>query len=549
MAKRFSELWKISSIVYREISFQSVFSLRLGTPLPSMDGERIKKMVRQIELNMLISKILVTIFVAILAVLPFGYWLYFVKGLKLAEELAIASFVSIFLSSLFFLLIMLGLQATTSLVATRAFEVLGSLPIPRDDISKVALLSFIRIFDVPLVAALIVFPTTFFMITCSFLGGFASLFSVGLTEIFAITLTMGLSKFFYSRIVGGGGNSKYKIVMRFIYMLIWILPSFGIYFAMNFATQILQVLAHSLTQISIVQALALALVYPFSLGFAVAFATLPHKISLAYITVLTVSLVVYTFLGYLGLKYAGSTIRRIGSGGVVIASRVSVRDLVIRPRSTFLGVIFKDLRVASRSPSYASILMLPAIQTVIIIISFGLTKIDLPMVLGFLAGVSLVSLIAAPTLFSAEMLASAYTRSLPLKRRTVIAAKIFLSTLTYVGCVVVLAAFMLYLRKDLISAVIFGLVQALCVAAGCMLELLLLTKKLWNVTLSPGSIYASLSTFLMVFVPGVILCLTPMILCFVIGFSNTLFTLTVFLASAVSEIVTVTAITNLLVKN
>ncbi|MEM1588980.1 MAG: hypothetical protein QXZ68_02895 [Candidatus Bathyarchaeia archaeon] len=217
-----------------------------------MNDEKIGKVARQIEMNMLISKILVTIFVFVLAIMPLGYWSYFVMELKLAEELAVAGCVSVFLASLFFLLVMLGLQATTSLVATKAFEILGSLPVSRGDVSKIALLSFLRVFDIPLMVAFIVFPTTFSIVMHSVSGAFAALFAVVLTEIFALALTIGLSKLFYSRIVGGEGGSKYRIVMRFIYMLIWVLPSFGIYLVMNFATQILQALAYSLTQISLV---------------------------------------------------------------------------------------------------------------------------------------------------------------------------------------------------------------------------------------------------------------------------------------------------------
>lgn len=66
----------------QRVCFQSVFSLCVGAPLPRMDNKRIKKVAKQIEFNMLVSKILVTIFVAFLAIMPLGYWLYFVRGLK-----------------------------------------------------------------------------------------------------------------------------------------------------------------------------------------------------------------------------------------------------------------------------------------------------------------------------------------------------------------------------------------------------------------------------------------------------------------------------------
>jgi hypothetical protein len=550
MVKKFSELWKVSGTVYREICFQSVFSLRLGGTLTRMDGEKIGKMARQTKTNLLVSKILVTVCVAFLAVLPLGYWSYFVYGLKLSEELAVVGCVSVFLSSLFFLLVMLGLQVTTSLISTRAFEILGALPISRRAVSEIALLSFLRIFDIPLIAALIIFPVTFSIIVGSFLGGLASLFAVGLTEIFALALTIGLAKLFYSKIVSGGGSSKYKMIMRFIYMLIWVLPSFGIYLVMNFATQILRAFAFSLTQIPAIHAYVLALLYPFSLSFMVSFATFPQKINVAFAGVLTVSTALYTVLAYFGLNYTGSTIRRICSGGIITSSKMIVKDVSIRPKSAWLGIILKDLRVASRSPSYASILMLPALQTIIIVVSLlEIANTNLATVLGFLAGVSLLSLLVTPTLFSAETLASAYMKSLPLKKRTVVAAKTFLSACTYLGSVAAITIVALYLRKDFLSVLAFGLTQTLSVAAGCMMELFLLIRKFWWKELTPSTIYSSISIFIMVLLPGLILCLTPIMLCYIVGFTEIQLTLTIFLATATAELISVTSLTAAVIKD
>ncbi len=246
----------------------------------------------------------------------------------------------------------------------------------------------------------------------------------------------------------------------------------------------------------------------------------------------------------------GSTIKRIGSSGVIVASKAFVKDLLIRPKSAFFGIVIKDLRVASRSPSYASVLMLPALQTIILVLSIlGLTNINLVTVLSLLAGVSLLSLMVTPMLFSAETLASAYTRSLPLKRRTVIAAKTFLSTLTYVGCAIALTVVILYLRRELVSIIAFGLAQAVSVAAGCMMELLLLVRKFWDIEMSSSNIYANLPVFILVLIPGIILCLTPIGLCFIVGFSNLLYALVIFLACAIIEFGAAATLTTLLIKN
>ncbi|MEM2779277.1 MAG: hypothetical protein QW791_00170 [Candidatus Bathyarchaeia archaeon] len=70
-----------------------------------------------------------------------------------------------------------------------------------------------------------------------------------------------------------------------------------------------------------------------------------------------------------------------------------------------------------------------------------------------------------------------------------------------------------------------------------------------NVEPSPSNIYANLSAFVTVLIPGVILCLAPMMVCLALSFSNILYALIVFLAIATLELATVVAIINLLVKN
>ncbi|MBC7130864.1 hypothetical protein H5T51_06575, partial [Candidatus Bathyarchaeota archaeon] len=246
MGKSFSEIWKISGIIYKEIVFQSIFSLRLGAPMPAMGNTKIDAVVRQAKVSMVINKVLITIFIIFMGILPISYWS--LLG-ALPQELAVAGSTSVYLASLLFLLMMLGLQITTSFFSTKSFEVLGTMPVSKDDLAKIALISFIRIFDIPIIAALIIFPIAYTVLTGAVLGGLATLLATAVTEAFALATTMIMAKFFYSRIAVGGEASKYKTFMRFIYMLIWILPSFGIYFIMNFATELLNFFASSMASI------------------------------------------------------------------------------------------------------------------------------------------------------------------------------------------------------------------------------------------------------------------------------------------------------------
>jgi len=534
---RFSELWRISSTVYREICFQSIFSLRLGATFPRMGEAKIEKLVSQAKTSMLISKILVAIFVLILGVLPLSYRSLPIGNLKLPEELAVVSCISVYLSAVLFLLIMVGLQVTTSLVSTKAFEILGALPISRRGISVIALLSFIRIFDVPLVTAVITFPVVYFLFIGSALGSLVSLFAIVITEAFALTFTVGLAKFFYSKIAGGGGGSRYKAVLRFVYMLIWILPSFGIYIVMNFAVQIFQFLASTLTQISLLYTNLLAFVYPFSLGFLISLTTFPQKVNLSLATFSLISSFAYFALAFFGLRYVGSTVREICAGRLITSVKELVKDTFIRPKTPWLGIISKDLRVASRSPAYASILLLPIIQTAIIALIFLNRDIELGVtsIFGMLSGMSFLILMVTPILFSAETLASAYMRSLPLKRRTVIAAKVLLTVLIYLITIMTMSILAFYLGSNATLIVIYGFSHAFSVAAASITELLLLIRKFWKEEFTMGSVYTRLSTFIVTLIPGIAIVMMPIIVGGYAYFMTNNLVLPIFMVISLSE--------------
>jgi len=537
MKSNFSRLWKISDIVYRELCFQSLFSLRMGAALPRMKDERTWKLVGQAKTNMLLNKVLVTIFMIIITAFSIGYssFLTIVSGLR--EELVIAASVSVYLMLVFFLIFMVGLQVTTSLVSTKAFEALAALPISRKDVSKIAFLSFFRIFDLPLVSALIVFPIVYSVFMGSFFGGLASLMAVAISESFALALTVGLAKFFYAKIAGGGGSSKYRAILRFFYMLVWLLPTFGVYLIINFAFQFFQFLSSSFAQISSLFMNLLALIYPFSLGFLVSFATLPSKLSYPIFHISLISSFIYLAIGYLSLKYTGSVIRRACIGSVITAVRRVAGKIVIKPVPPWLGIILKDLRIASRTPAYASIVLLPIVQTVIIVVSLISSNINLneALILGILSGLSFFTLIVTPTLFADETLASAYTRSLPLRRRTIIMAKATLTTLIYLISVTALSIILLLLGKNFIPMLTYGLVHALSMMAASITELAIMVKKFWRKEIVISNIYAQLTMLIITIVPGMTIALIPIIAGIATYYTVKEFMLPIYLTIAITE--------------
>jgi hypothetical protein len=532
---KFSELWRISSKVYTELSFQSIFSLRTGGILPQRSQDSIRRLVNNAKLNTAISKLLMTLFIVVSAFAGFFSVTEKTSVPGLSEELMMVGNVATFMAVVLFLISFMGLQVSTSFVSSKVVEILSPLPLSSGDVSNIVFLCFLRIFDVPLLAAIVAPLIAYCLFGGSLLGGSVLFVGVIVTEIFAVTLCMGLAKFFYSKVTSGSGKSRWQTLLRFVFMILWIIPSFGVYFVMNFATHLADVYAVVAQTLSSFLYL-LVLLYPFSYGFLASYVTFPIDIELFTFSLSVASCLAYCVLAAFSFRWVKNTIREVGATGVGARLREVVRDTVVSPQAPWLGIIHKDIRLASRSPSYASLLFLPAIETAVLAVSFSFTgAMGLSFILGLLTWTSMIELLLPPTLISMEGLAASFTRSLPIGKKTIILSKTLLTSITYITSLMVLLVVALYLKGDAASVLTFGITNLFSVIAAATLELILLTNKLWKENFAIGNIYARLSSYIIIAAGGFIVVAVPIIGAFTALFLAPHLVLSVFLAIALAE--------------
>jgi hypothetical protein len=529
------ELWRLSTTVFKELSFQSIFSLRAGSALPRRGKTDINQLVKTAQFNTLISKILTTVFICIFGLTVFVPLMGRVHPSDPRGELAVAGSISAFLASVLFLIVFMGLQVSTSIVSSKIADVLSPLPLMKKDVSNIIFICFMRIFDLPLIASIAVLLAFYFFVGGSLLGGLISFVAIIVTEVFALALTIGLARFFFSKVAGGGGRSIWKTFLRFASMLVWILPTFAAYIVVSYAQNIVETFAALTLGLSSNLQL-LVLIYPFSFGFLVSSATFFHETSYVALGLSITASLAYVALAVYSFRWVASTMRKIGGQGIGSTVRELVKDTLIKPQVPWLGIVRKDLRIASRSPSYASLYLLPALQTTVLAISFSsFSEAGFSVALGILTGVSMMTLLLPPTMFSIEGLASAYIRSLPLKKKTLIFAKTALSTFTYAISLAALFLVALFLGRDFTYILAYGIVHALSVAAASMLELVILANKFWKEGFALGNVYARLSTFILIMLPGLAIAFIPIIVAFATFFLAETLTLPVFLITAFIE--------------
>lgn len=116
--------------------------------------------------------------------------------------------------------------------------------------------------------ALAAFPVIYAIQSGSAVGSFISFIGIAVTEIFALTFTIGLARFFYRRVLRGGEDQKQAPL--FIFLLVWILPTLGVYLVINLARQIASVfasIAQTLQAVNLYSLNLSLLIQPFDVKF------------------------------------------------------------------------------------------------------------------------------------------------------------------------------------------------------------------------------------------------------------------------------------------
>lgn len=511
-----SELWNLSKVVYKEVSFQSIFSLRSGGIIPQRDDETVFRLVKNAELNTLINKALTTIFIFVFAAVIFLPHPFKTTFMRVSDELSVTGDVSAFLSVVLFMITIMGLQVTTAFVSSHIVDFLATLPLSKSDISKIVFLCFLRMFDLPLISAAVVFVLNYGVLRGSPFGFFSSLLSIATTEIFALTLTIALSFFFYHKVSSGSNRSKLRTLLRLAYAIIWILPALGTYFIANFAAQIAQSFI-LLTQIFSPATYLLAFLYPFSFGFLVSYSTLYKSANVNTLSLSTISSIIYLVLAAYSLRWILIKIGKIGAAEVYSTQGVSIEEINISPKSPLFGIIQKDFRIASRSPSYSSLFFMPAVQTIVLAISFSsLGEMKFSISLAILIGVSIVTLLIPPTLFSIEDVGYAYIRSLPINWKTLIAAKTAFSLFSYGTSFLALMAVAVITGVNFWNLTTLGFVHIFSITSASIMELMMLFKEFYEKKVSLGNLYLRFYAYIPIVLLGMAVAISPLMVAFIL---------------------------------
>jgi len=508
---------RLSGTAFTELSLQAIYAFRQGNVLPGgATGDLVPKARRRV----LQSKAMVS---GLLGFLTLGAaFLLRDSSLVIAHAfpyyLSTAAFDTGVVTALLGLdlafLWWTGLQVLPTLLSSSVLPVLETLPLDERTLRRAAAILYLRLFDLPALTVLVLTP----VLVAAAVGlpaGLAVIPGVVAAVAFALALSLLTARFFVARVQGarGGGGST---VLRWAYLVLWVIPAFGLFGFVTLAPAFFRELAH-LTGAGPSAPFDLLLVaFPFTLASLPSLAAggssaLPlGSLGLGAVGVASA---VYLGLAAACLAWLGGAVRRVGQAPFGVAGSSPPSPFGLRTTGPVRSVLVKDLRIASRNPGYAFLILLPVLDAFALgLLSYApgsSTGGADSLALGAVTSAALLATFFGPAFFAIEVLAYSYGRTLPLADRSLVLGKAALVVAIYlVAAGVVLGLVDLRLRAPLVFLA-FVLAELPAVAAASVVELGLVLRRVRRKGLPVVNLYSGSWTAILVAVPGLIVVALP----------------------------------------
>ncbi len=508
---------RLSAVGYRELAFQAIYAVRMGNLLQ----ER-----REVDLRARTARRVLQSKIMVATLLGFmGFVGAEALDPRIARLLAPGAPPAVYAAALISGVLLLqlsflwttGLQILPTFLSTKYLPFLESLPIPPEDRTRTALLLYLRIFDLPALTILLVTPVAFGWALGSPLAGLATLPGALAVVLLALALALATGSFFVRRVQGSPAGLG-SAALRWLFLVLWAVPAFAIYAFISFSPEFLARLT-ALTLHPTAALTALVVAFPFPFGFLptlLAPGMGPAGIGLGPVDVAALLLAAAVY-GALLTLLAAWLYRAPRAYALLLPSAPNGARRGPGPLHTtgvVTALLRKDLRIASRSPAYAFVILLPLLDALVLGLS---TFVGHPAPSDvFRLGASAVSTAAllatffGPAFFATEVMGYSYTRTLPLGVRSLLAGKVSLIVLIYGLAAFLVLSFTIARVFQPFLLVAFVLAELPAVVAAALLEIGLLFRISERRGLAVTNLYTGAWWAAIVTVPGIIVAGLPL---------------------------------------
>ncbi|MCI4325518.1 MAG: hypothetical protein L3K00_06530 [Thermoplasmata archaeon] len=504
---------------WKELLFQATYAVRSGNPAPDGDPRDFSRKARQ---RVILSQAAASGFLALIALGGVGLLSDSLETLVAGPALPRVLYIACVLGGLFIvqlgLLWWLGLQFLPTFLSSSIVPVLRTLPLRAATVDRVALLLLARLFDAPSLTCLILTPIAVGVALDSPWAGLAIVPAEVTVVVLALAFAVATGRFFVKHVLGSPGGHK-ATALRWGYLVLWGTPAFALFGFVALASRFLNFVGNLSFYGPASELGGLLAVYPFSYALLPAFAASPGPTSVVPIPGGVLGVVGLMALYAIPVGLAGRWLLTApGKLAALTAGGRASADAprTVRVRSAPIAILVKDLRLASRTPAFAFLILIPLGDATLL----GLWTAFSPLGTGnptelaeaAVASAALLATFFGPAFFAIEVMSYSYARSLPLTGRSLLLGKttLILSLYSLAASVVLLLTLVRYFQPLEFGAFLLAEVPAVAAASLFQLGILLWVARKRGLPLV--NLYTGAFWLAAVSLPGLVVAGTPIAL-------------------------------------
>lgn len=463
-----TDAWRLSAIPYSEIAFRSILqnssnmwwgSFGRGSSEGSDQGDLVKRALRIARFDKLVA----AAFVTAAACIPFLPQVF-------GATYGISASVTLSLAVAFALIVLYGVQTLSSFVTSGPSPVISTLPLVRNDVSLVNLLSFVRTNDYLVIGSVACQAFFVSLVTGSVSALLFMLLAGAMNSAMAVGVALWLSNVFY-RGVAGSKEGRSGGMLRLVLLLAWGMMVLGIGVLFAASGYLIPLVQGVLANPNSLTGSILSLVYPFSLGISVG--SVAHGLAFSGVEKIALgATTVYLLIAVVASRRSMNSVAGFPVEASSVTEAGGAHYSPVPLRKPVPAYAMKDLRAASANLPSAFLFALPTFETLIVLLeraflpTLGASTILVAMTLG-----GMVSLILPLVLVSSEGTGFDFAKTMPLKMRTIVFAKGLIATAVFLPAVAVTYAESLLRPFASPFSILIPFASVLAVAAASLLEI------------------------------------------------------------------------------
>jgi predicted permease len=468
---KLTEAWHLSRIPYREVVYRSLAEEKgrmwwgaFGRSHFDKEGKSDFELTKRVLRIAKFDKLIVALFCVISSAMPFTSLFSGSRAIGLTSSISLSLSVTSGFTALY------AIQTLSSFVSAESSALLSTLPLSKDDFSKITLFSFIRSVDYMVVGAIVSQVILVAYLTVSPVATLLMFVASIMNAVFAVTIALWFSRLFY-RNLARGGRSKSGTVLRLVFILMWGSLLLGVGLLLSIPWYIVPHLEMALLSFNQLSSLFFFIVYPFSAGIAIANLVYPNAAFSAVLTA-SVAMLGYVILAGVAAKWSLETVKHMSQEAGVKIARVANQDFSIRTRSPIFGYVMKDLKISSRNPATAFFFALPVLETLIVSLlttNYQMLRVSTVLVATTTGGI--FALLMPLALLNAEGTGLEYTKTLPVNTNRIMTSKTLISTATYVPVPLTILAMSFMKQMTSPPAILIPFLTILAIASASIFEI------------------------------------------------------------------------------